>query len=112
MAARAVCLTHWIWIVVLLVGIPIQWVLPRYGLIQIIALAGTLASLLWWKQCPLTLVENALRARSEAGGVYNGSFLRHRMKKVGVHIPPGAIVATLTTMLMISVALWTITFFL
>ena len=105
--ARAVAWLHWALTVFLLAGIPMQMVFPRYGPIQIGALALTLGVQKWVGHCPLTILEDTLHAQSKENAVIRRSFLAYHAEKwCGIRIPPGCIPRTLYGMLAISLALW------
>ncbi|MBI4094707.1 MAG: DUF2784 family protein [Candidatus Liptonbacteria bacterium] len=112
-AAYAVFWLHWAWTVVLFGGFFVQWASPQYAPVEAIALAFTLASQARWKRCPLTIFEDALRAkggmRAEATG---DSFIRRNFEKwLGIRIRRGAVAATLTGMFFVSTALSCFAFF-
>jgi hypothetical protein len=89
----------------------VQFAFPWYGPVEVVLLTFTLVAQARSGKCPLTILENALRARCDPGKTYEGSFLRHYARKhLKVDIPAGMISAVLKAMLALSVIVWVFTY--
>lgn len=91
-AADAVVLLHFLWVLFLIFG---AFIGRRYGTVRIIHLSGlsfaVVSQILGW-YCPLTHLEVWLRARHDPSLSYSGSFLIHYAEKlVYIELSPGII---------------------
>jgi hypothetical protein len=76
LAVGAVVLLHLLFIAVVVLGALLLWWWPRLVWVQLpVFLWGALVNLEGWP-CPLTTLENALRARGRLSP-YSGSFVSH-----------------------------------
>jgi hypothetical protein len=81
------------------------WKVFRWVHVCGIAFVGSLAAL--ERYCPLTILENSLRSRSQNGGQYTGSFIVHYVEKLLYPNVPSIAILIPT----IFVAVFTILFF-
>ena len=75
--ANVVFVFHWIWVAILLVGALMELPFPWYIPIHYTVLLITFGAQRIWQGCPLTKLENALRAKCEPNKIYGGSFITH-----------------------------------
>jgi len=89
--AVAVSIAHVAWIAAVLV-LP-YWALdrPRLQALQLAMLAIVLVFEIAIGGCPLTDLENALRARADPSATYGGGFIAHQFSRLGVALPRGAV---------------------
>lgn len=105
--ADAVLYFHALFVAVVLLGAPAQFIFPAYTKVQIgiIGCAGLLQALCKG-DCPLTILENFLRKRGDQEGVYAGSCIKHYLQKWGIRVPRGFTTATLVLALLLSIISW------
>lgn len=88
--ADSVLWFHVVWGWSLAAGIFVMLKYPRYRPFQLASVGATCASkIVFWGGCPLTVLENALRAHYSPGATYQGSFTCHyAMAEFGLRLPP------------------------
>ncbi len=76
-AADFVLVLHFLWVLFMLVGFPLAWLLRSRGLrlVHALGLAAYLGLAVAGRLCPLTVAEEALRRSGGADFSYSGSFL-------------------------------------
>ncbi|NTW13931.1 MAG: DUF2784 domain-containing protein [Candidatus Moranbacteria bacterium] len=102
--ADAVEVFHWVWIVLMMAGIPLQFIYPPYAPIHLTIVTATIISQILWLGCPLVALENALRAKYDPRRTYTGSFVCHFLKKrFNITVSPLVIVIQLVLVAGISI---------
>lgn len=105
--ANATFWFHWIWVAILLGGIPMQITFQWYKPVHMVVLTTTLVSQLLWLGCPLVALENAFRAKYDPNTTYSGSFICHYLKKrFGISVSPTIIIVQLVAMAIVSGIMW------
>ncbi len=97
---------HWVWIVLLIGGMALQFVLPWYTPIEMVVIFVTITSQILFLGCPMVTLENALHRKYDPSKTDTGSLVCRYLKKwFGLDIPPVVIFTLLIVLLAISIAL-------
>lgn len=100
--ATLVTLAHGVFTISLFGGFILQIWYPALTLPLLIAAAGTLVAEVVYRGCPLTILENHYRPGT-AYGRYEGSFIRHYVRRfTGLVVPRGLVPAMITAGLLLS----------
>lgn len=94
---------HWFWIFLMIGGaflsIKYKWYRPYHAVIMV----GTIASQLIFLGCPLTTLENALRAHYDPNATYMGSFICYCLQKyLGIQLAPQYIILAMVLIILVS----------
>lgn len=83
-AADLVIFLHFLWIAFVILGFPLflylNW--PRWRIFHLVALVAMLIMQLTRTICPLTYLEDFLKAKGTSGQVYSGQFLIENIEKL------------------------------
>lgn len=97
---------HLLWILVLLGGLGLQYILPWYEKFHLAAVMTTIVSQVLWLGCPLTTLECALRRKYDKETSYYGSFIAYFLNKYfGINISSKVVIAQLAIVAIISIYL-------
>ncbi len=108
--ADFIVLHHAIIIFTLIVGVPVAYCYtPFWAWIELVLVSGVMLSWPIFGGCPLTALENWLRAKSHPQGVYEGPCISHYTRKFfKVEVP--AWVINVAGVLILAVSVWTLVF--
>lgn len=83
-AADFVIITHFMWILFVILGFPVflYFNLFRWRLLHLAALIATIAMQLTRTVCPLTYLEAYLKSKNISDAVYPGSFIIERIENI------------------------------
>ena len=83
-AADFVIITHFMWIVFVVLGFPVflYFNLSRWRLLHLAALIATIVMQLTRIVCPLTYLEAYLKSKNISDAVYPGSFIIERIEDI------------------------------
>lgn len=86
--ADVVAIIHFLWLMLMIAGLPIMLVWEPYKYAAVSLMIITVVSWVVWGDCPLYIFEMRLRNKVDVGGMYRGSFMSHYLHKFfGLDIP-------------------------
>ncbi len=101
--ANATACFHWIWLALTAISLPLVFVLNWWLIIWVFMLITTVVSQFLWLGCPLTLLENKLRAKYDPSTTYERPFISNYLyKRFGIEISITIIVVQLTVVAIIT----------
>ena len=83
--ADAVALTHGVWVLLNIAGPLVSWRWPTFRFVHISMMAVTILIMISGQYCPLTTLEQDLRAVFEPRGSYDGGFIANYVSKT-IHV--------------------------
>jgi len=89
MFANLIALVHGIWVLTVVSGPLISWRWPRFRWVHLGMMVITILIIISGNLCPLTTLENQLRAAAHPASTYSGSFIATYLDKIfGLPIHP------------------------
>ncbi len=92
MFADAVAVIHVAFILLVVCGVPLALLMPRFRFLMFIFIAISTFSWTIWGGCPLVIWENSFRRRYDPTTVYRGTFVAHYSRAfLALEIPDAAV---------------------